>query len=201
MRTLLRTGAFVAGLFGATVAAFATPALVTTDLNLRTGPGTGYPRITAMPDGAIVDVTGCVRGYNWCRVHWAGYDGWASSNYLAFRSGEYVGRPYSSYGASVGIPLIAGAVIGGIIASDDDDYYDYHRHWRHRGDWRDHRDWRRHERRERRAERRERRHDRRVERRERRHERRAERRERRHERRIERRGLSRQDRCQFLQRC
>jgi len=182
MKTLLRTGAFVAGLFGATAAALATPALVTTDLNLRTGPGTGYARITAMPDGAIVDVSGCVRGYDWCRVNWAGYDGWASSHYLAFRTGEYVGRPYSTYAATIGIPLIAGAVIGGVIFDDDDDYYYDRHHWRPA--YRHHR----------RIERRERRHDRRVERRERRHERRVERRERRHERKAERRHERRQDR-------
>lgn len=188
MRTLLRTGALVVGLFGATAAAFATPALVTTDLNLRTGPGTGYGRITAMPDGAIVDVTGCVRGYNWCRVNWAGYDGWASSNYLAFRSGRYVGRPYSGYAATIGIPLVAGAVIGGVIFNDDDDGYRRHpSHWRHH-EWRsDHRHHHRAERRDRRHERRvehrDRRHDRKVERRERRHDRKVERRERRHDRR------------------
>lgn len=177
MRTLLRTGAFVATLFGATAAAFANPALVTTDLNLRTGPGSGYARITAMPDGAIVDVSGCVRGYNWCRVHWAGYDGWASSNYLAFRTGAYRGRPYSSYASTIGIPLVAGVVIGGIIANDDD-YHDrryYHRDWRGRHH--------RIERHERRVERRDRRHDRKVERRDRRHDRKVERRERRRERR------------------
>ncbi|MGN6552090.1 MAG: SH3 domain-containing protein [Pararhizobium sp.] len=138
MKKLLRGTAFAVSMLTAT-AAFAAPALVTNDLNLRTGPGTGYARITAMPSGAIVDVRGCVRGYSWCRVNWHGYDGWASANYLAQRTG---GRAYSNYGAEIGIPLIAGAVIGGALLAGDHDHWDHH-HWHHR--WhRDH--WRGHDR-------------------------------------------------------
>lgn len=140
MKALLRSIAFAAGLFAAT-SALAASALVTTDLNLRTGPGTRYARITAMPAGAIVDVRGCTAGYNWCRVNWRGYDGWASARYLAHQTGGYSGRSYSNYGAAIGIPLIAGVIIGGAIY--DDDHYD-RRYWRYRGrdDWRDYRRYR-----------------------------------------------------------
>ena len=110
--------------------AFAASALVTTDLNLRTGPGTRYARIAAMPGGSIVDVRGCIRGYSWCRVDWNGYDGWAASSYLARRSG---GGSFDNYAASIGVPLIAGAVIGGVIGSgfdyDHDHYYYHHRRY------------------------------------------------------------------------
>ena len=52
--------------------------------------------MTAMPDGAIVNVSGCTRGYDWCRVNWSGYWGWASSRYLAQRVGPYQGRVYAT---------------------------------------------------------------------------------------------------------
>lgn len=147
MNKILQCATFATAMLVAT-SAFAKPALVTTDLNLRRGPGTGYRVITAMPNGAIVDVHGCVRGYNWCRVDWRGYDGWASARYLAFRSGRYSGRVYSDYGSSIGIPLIAGAIIGGALLSDHHPYY--HHHWRHhhrrwvRHHWRHHPRWSNH---------------------------------------------------------
>jgi uncharacterized protein YraI len=67
MNRILQCATFATAMLVAS-SAFARPALVTTDLNLRRGPGTGYRVITAMPNGAIVDVHGCVRGYRWCRV-------------------------------------------------------------------------------------------------------------------------------------
>lgn len=144
MKKLLQGAVFATAMLTAS-AAFAASALVTTDLNLRTGPGTGYATITSMPNGALVDVRGCTRGYSWCRVNWRGYDGWASANYLAQSTGAYDGRAYSSYGAEIGIPLIAGAVIGAaILGNNDHDHYYRHysrRHYRHVRD-RDH-NWRR----------------------------------------------------------
>ena len=41
-------------------------AVVTGDLNLRSGPGTGYRVIDTMPAGSYVDVIGCTGA--WCRV-------------------------------------------------------------------------------------------------------------------------------------
>ncbi|WP_181407992.1 SH3 domain-containing protein [Pararhizobium mangrovi] len=132
MKMLMKAVAFATAMLTAS-SAFAASALVTNDLNLRTGPGTGYARIAAMPNGAIVDVVGCTRGYNWCRVHWRGRDGWASSHYLAQREGQYRRRAYSNYGAEIGIPLIAGAVIGGALIGGDHHHYRHYRHDRHHG--------------------------------------------------------------------
>ena len=47
------------------------------DVNLRSGPGTQYPVITVIPDGAAVDVRRCDDG--WCRVHYGADAGWAKS--------------------------------------------------------------------------------------------------------------------------
>lgn len=59
----------------------AAAAIVTNDLNLRDGPGTGFGIITAMPAGAEVNVGGCTG--NWCQVSWGDFEGYASASYLA----------------------------------------------------------------------------------------------------------------------
>jgi len=76
----LKTFAIAAGAFllSGGIAAAAT---VTNDLNLRSGPGTGYRVIGTMPAGTYVDVIGC--SGSWCRVNWGGAVGYASASYLA----------------------------------------------------------------------------------------------------------------------
>lgn len=109
----------------ATSTAAASSALVTTDLNLRASPDTRYRPITVLPAGAIVDVRGCVRSYSWCRVSWRGYDGWAYSRYLATREGRYR-NDFDDYAVSIGIPIIAGIIIGSALS----DHRHYDRHYR-----------------------------------------------------------------------
>ncbi|QIB35514.1 SH3 domain-containing protein [Ancylobacter pratisalsi] len=77
-RILPRSLALAFGLlvFG-TVAALARPAIVTTDLNVRSGPGTRYKIVGALRAGQRVDVGQCTSG--WCRVG----RGYASSRYLS----------------------------------------------------------------------------------------------------------------------
>ncbi len=135
MKKIIRGVAVAISLAMATTSAYAASAMVTTDLNLRAGPGTGYARIAAMPGGSIVDVRGCTRGYSWCRVYWRGYEGWAASSYLARRSG---GGSFDNYAASIGIPLIAGAIIGGVVGNSFH-HRDRYRHYRHDRYYRDHR--------------------------------------------------------------
>jgi uncharacterized protein YraI len=69
-------------------AGIASAATVTNDLNLRSGPGTGYGVVGTMPAGAYVDVIGC--GGSWCRVNWQGVVGYASASYLAGGGGGAV---------------------------------------------------------------------------------------------------------------
>lgn len=65
-------------------------AVVSTDLNLRGGPGIEYPIVVTMHGGSTADVRECYDG--WCRVLWRGYEGFASEAYLDF--GGY-GRGYA----------------------------------------------------------------------------------------------------------
>jgi uncharacterized protein YraI len=157
------------------VASAATAAIVTTDLNVRTGPGVEYQRFQTIPAGDRVTVIGCLSGYNWCDVDWAGSRGWVSGSYLAYRQGgDYYDRPISSIGISIGIPVVGF------------DPYVYHdRYYRDRSWYRDRylddrrrearRDWREERREDRRDWREERREDRRDARRDRREDRRDDR--------------------------
>jgi uncharacterized protein YraI len=76
-RSLAVAGAFVLGLVAphAALAAFTTG-----DVNLRTGPGTGYPIITTAPAGASVKIFSCAP--SWCNVAFRGWRGWMSASYL-----------------------------------------------------------------------------------------------------------------------
>jgi uncharacterized protein YraI len=115
-------------------------AVATGNVNMRTGPGTGYPVIMTIPAGAQVQVFGCP---SWCQVAYAGQQGWASSNYISTGFAQrqvvpgyayqpapvvrYAYRPAYAFGG----PVIA---FGGSF--DDDDW-----RWRRRGDWWDDDDW------------------------------------------------------------
>lgn len=99
LKSLLSIAALTAA---ATVAApavaSASPAQVTANVNLRTGPGTQYYPIVVLPAGAPVELYGCLQGYTWCDVSYGRERGWVSSRYLStFYSGPiYRPQPYRS---------------------------------------------------------------------------------------------------------
>ncbi len=74
-------------------AALAAWGQVTGNVNMRTGPGVNYQRITTLPAGARVWVGGSVNG--WYHVSYNGRDGYASGNYIATRGtrGPVMHRP------------------------------------------------------------------------------------------------------------
>jgi uncharacterized protein YraI len=55
--------------------------IATGNVNLRTGPGVGYPQITTIPRGAMVNILGCGAS-GWCDVVFGYNRGWASGRYL-----------------------------------------------------------------------------------------------------------------------
>lgn len=95
--------------------------LATATINLRTGPGAQYPSVGRIPNGVVIGLAGCTRGYGWCRVNYRGLDGWASSRYIAVQTGGgYASNDnFGSTAAAVGIPLIAGLVIGSAINNNN----------------------------------------------------------------------------------
>ena len=52
------------------VSASAEQGFASTSVNLRAGPGTGYPVIAVIPGGARVNIVGCLSNYAWCDVAW-----------------------------------------------------------------------------------------------------------------------------------
>ena len=63
-------------------------ATVTTDLNLRAGPGSNYEIRGVIPADASVEIAGCIEGYNWCEVTYDGQSGFAYGEYLNVTAGE-----------------------------------------------------------------------------------------------------------------
>ncbi|MEL4073442.1 SH3 domain-containing protein [Ochrobactrum sp. GPK 3] len=103
--------------------------LATATINLRAGPGTSYPSMGSIPNGVVLNVAGCTNGYGWCRVNYQGIDGWASSRYIAVRTGGGAYTTNSNFGptaAAIGIPLIAGMVIGFAVNNNQ---------WHHSDSW------------------------------------------------------------------
>lgn len=64
--------------------ALAQAAMATTDLNMRAGPGPGYPVVGTIPANGDVTIHGCTESGNWCDVTVAGERGWSYAEYLAF---------------------------------------------------------------------------------------------------------------------
>jgi hypothetical protein len=73
-------------------------AYTTSDLNLRTGPSTGYRIVLTMPEGSPLQLTGSTSG-PWQQVRYGGYLGWAHGNWIA------IGQPEASPASNQG-PII-----------------------------------------------------------------------------------------------
>lgn len=80
-KKLMAGGLAALALLATTATAFAAPAFATGNVNVRSGPGTGYSRVDTLRRGEQVDVVEC-RG-SWCFVEKRGPDGWVSANYLS----------------------------------------------------------------------------------------------------------------------
>ena len=89
-RMAVLAGTLAAGLM-ASSGAFADDAVTTADVNMRTGPGTGYSVVLTLPAGAPVDVQGCSAG--WCRVVYRGAVGFVSQSYLDDDGGAVYAPP------------------------------------------------------------------------------------------------------------
>ena len=84
----------------------ATGAVATGNVNLRAGPSTGYPVVTTVPAGAAIATYGCLAGYTWCDIGFAGYRGWVSARYIqiVYQGGPVVLTP--AVAPRVGIVVI-----------------------------------------------------------------------------------------------
>ncbi|SEQ02624.1 Peptidase inhibitor family I36 [Devosia sp. YR412] len=83
-------------------AAYAAPGTVTSNVNVRSGPGTNYGVVDTVRRGTQVDVQQCEG--SWCYIAKPGPDGWISSSYLSAGGGSPVNpqQPGLSFGFSTG---------------------------------------------------------------------------------------------------
>ena len=82
VRTLSIIPLIICGfVFGAAPVA-AEDAVATTELNVRSGPGTGFAIVDVLEDGEQVTMSECQTS-GWCYVTHDGPDGWVSASYLA----------------------------------------------------------------------------------------------------------------------
>ncbi|KAB0681480.1 SH3 domain-containing protein [Aureimonas leprariae] len=105
LRRVFRPLLLAAGLLGSGAAFAATPAVVTNDLNIRTGPASDYQRFAVIPAGERVRVFGCLRAYNWCDIAWNGERGWVHGAYLATLGRDYYREPIPQVAVRIGVPV------------------------------------------------------------------------------------------------
>src|SRR3954451_22705435 len=90
-------------------AALAAPGIVTHSVNMRAGPGPGFPVVDRVPGGARVNIHGCVREARWCDVSWRADRGWVSAQALEyFYRNRYVYLP--DYVDEIDVPIVSFAV-------------------------------------------------------------------------------------------
>lgn len=133
---LMSAAAFCTLLVAPAIAEAAVRGYATANVNMRSGPSTGYPAVTVIPYGAPVTINGCMSSVNWCDVSFAGGRGWVSGNYVqaSYRSNRVYVAP--DYYGGLGIPS---------VTFDVDNYWGtYYRDrnfYRERDRWRDY-NWR-----------------------------------------------------------
>ena len=102
---LIAISAFIA--LAVPALAFAANGYTTANVHMRAGPGIGYPVVTTIPEGAKIEIHGCLADRDWCDVTWDGYRGWVSAHYLQyFYEDHYVYLP--DYFDVIGVPIEVG---------------------------------------------------------------------------------------------
>ena len=130
--------ALVAALLFAPTAALAAPGIVTVSTGLRAGPGSGFPLVDRIPEGARVNIHGCLRGNAWCDVSFSDDRGWVSSQYLEYLyRNHYVYLP--DYADEVDVP-----VVPFVLSSYWSSYYEARPWYRRHAYWNNY--WTSHER-------------------------------------------------------
>lgn len=111
------TGLALAAVLVAAQADAASSAFATSNVNLRAGPSTSYPKITVVPAGASLINNGCLADYSWCDVSFANYRGWLSARYIQV---AYQGQRQT---LSPGLAFAAGIAVTAFTQSYWNNYY------------------------------------------------------------------------------
>jgi len=113
----LAVGTTLAALMMSGVAFAQTSATVSTDLNVRSGPGVQHPVIGAISTDADVTVEGCIDSANWCKVASGDLQGWAYGDYLNVKAGDEVVSLYPNR-ETVGVAIIEAPADDGSTGQD-----------------------------------------------------------------------------------
>ncbi|MGF9565599.1 SH3 domain-containing protein [Neorhizobium sp. BT27B] len=103
---ILAAAATSALMVAPTLAEAAARGYATANVNMRSGPSTGYPAVTVVPVGAPITIHGCMSNVNWCDVQFAGGRGWVSGSYISttYRQNRIYVEP--EYYRPLGIPTV-----------------------------------------------------------------------------------------------
>ncbi len=102
---------------------------VTTNVNMRSGPGTAYPAVLVIPAGQPVAVHGCLEGYAWCDVDYGEARGFVSGRLISYEY-QSARRPVAEIGPQIALPIIAFA-----LGSYWDNHYRGRAFYRDRDRW------------------------------------------------------------------
>lgn len=117
MNNFAKSG-LIAGLLAlSSGAVLAAPAMLETNANVRSGPGTQYRALTVLPAGATVDVMNC--SGRWCAVAYGERQGYIARSLLDFgQAAMAVQAPVQIYGS---YPAHGAYYVGPVYA----DYYSF----------------------------------------------------------------------------
>lgn len=113
----LALGTGLAALMMTGAALAQTSATVSTDLNVRSGPGVQHPVVGAISTDADVTVEGCIDSANWCKVASGDLQGWAYGDYLNVKAGDEVVSLYPNR-ETVGVAIIEAPADDGSTGQD-----------------------------------------------------------------------------------
>jgi uncharacterized protein YraI len=80
LRSTLLIGMAAVAIAASQLPASAKEERTTSNLNLRSGPGTHYPVVSVIPAGSLVNIIAC--GHDWCHLEWAGKLGYSDARWL-----------------------------------------------------------------------------------------------------------------------
>jgi uncharacterized protein YraI len=100
-------------------------AVTTGAVNVRSGAGTEFERLTTLPRGTPVSVDVCDGG--WCSIKADGVSGWVSARYLAGLAAGGVGILPTYRPPSTAVPTIPPPVTPLVVPRKDYHYYGYSR--------------------------------------------------------------------------
>jgi uncharacterized protein YraI len=83
LKKILAGTVIAAGALVAATSAQAAPGFTTNAIDLRSGPGEGYPTLGVIENNSAVEVNGCLASWSWCDVSIGDDRGWVQGAALA----------------------------------------------------------------------------------------------------------------------